>query len=274
MEMIYLYVEVPRTEGISSTDLLYRIIQAFKESKSKDVELDYGFNSVSCTPISSYTSGITKYTPNILRIAQFSSSTNGHTVDTLPTGSIDGIRPPNPGERIVYVPGAFDLMHVGHVKFLEKCRELGTYIIVGLHSDETAALESGRIGPILKMEERYLSLLAIRYVNNVISNAPLVITNELLDFFAVDFVAVGLHTDDNWEAEHDPFKIPRARGIFRHVDSGSDVTTRQVIKRIISNSISFFSFYYSAYADRNRLKEAREAEAIARSTANNSVENF
>nr|CUU99473.1 hypothetical transcript [Hymenolepis microstoma] len=129
----------------------------------------------------------------------------------------------------------------------------------------TAALESGRIGPILKMEERYLSLLAIRYVNNVISNAPLVITNELLDFFAVDFVAVGLHTDDNWEAEHDPFKIPRARGIFRHVDSGSDVTTRQVIKRIISNS---------AYADRNRLKEAREAEAIARSTANNSVENF
>ncbi|VDO00910.1 unnamed protein product [Rodentolepis nana] len=132
------YVEVPRTEGISSTDLLYRIIRASKESKSMNLELDNGFNSVSCSPISSYTSGITKYTPNILRIAQFSSSTNGHTVDTLSSGSIDGIRAPNPGERIVYVPGAFDLMHVGHIKFLEKCRELGTYIIVGLHSDKVS----------------------------------------------------------------------------------------------------------------------------------------
>ncbi|KAM3178987.1 hypothetical protein ACTXT7_001494 [Hymenolepis weldensis] len=132
----YVSVEVPRTEGISSTDLLYRIIRAFKQCKLKSSELDNCFNSVACQSISAYTSGTTHYLPNILRIAQFSSSSNGHILDTLSTGNLEGIRPPNPGERIVYVPGAFDLMHVGHVKFLEKCRELGTYIIVGLHSDE------------------------------------------------------------------------------------------------------------------------------------------
>ncbi|VUZ55566.1 unnamed protein product [Hymenolepis diminuta] len=257
------YVEVPRTEGISSTDLLYRIIRAFKQCKSKSFELDNCFNSVACQSISAYTSGTTHYLPNILRIAQFSSSTNGHTLDTLSTGNLEGIRPPNPGERIVYVPGAFDLMHVGHVKFLEKCRELGTYIIVGLHSDETAALETGRIGPILNMEERYLFLLAVRYVNNVIRDAPLVITNELLNFFKVDIVAVGLHTEDNPGTKDDPFAIPRERGIFRKVDSGTDITTRQIIKRIVSNS---------AYANRNRLKETREVEATARSSTNNSAQ--
>ena len=36
---------------------------------------------------------------------------------------------------MVYVPGAFDLLHVGHIDFLEKCCELGNYIIVGLHDD-------------------------------------------------------------------------------------------------------------------------------------------
>ncbi|KAM3178985.1 hypothetical protein ACTXT7_001492 [Hymenolepis weldensis] len=132
----------------------------------------------------------------------------------------------------------------------------------------TAALETGRIGPILNMEERYLFLLAIRYVNNVIRDAPLVITNELLDFFkasafSVDIVAVGLHTEDNPGTKDDPFAIPRARGIFRKVDSGTDVTTRQIIKRIVSNS---------AYASRNRLKEAREVEATTRSSKNNYVQ--
>ncbi|KAM7534664.1 hypothetical protein Aperf_G00000117929 [Anoplocephala perfoliata] len=253
------YVEVPRTEGISTTDLLYRIVRAIKESNSNDIPVENGFSAAVSTPISAYTTGITHYMPNILRIAQFSSSADGHIVDTLSTGSFEGIRSPKPGERIVYVPGAFDLLHVGHVKFLEKCRELGTYIIVGLHSDKTASLEPGRIGTILTMEERYLSLLAVRYVNNIIRDAPLVITNELLDFFKVDVVAVGMHTEDNPGAQNDPFAIPRARGIFRKVDSGTDVTTRQVIKRIISNQI---------YA-RNRKKEAREAEAISR-LANNS----
>lgn len=40
-----------------------------------------------------------------------------------------------PGEKVVYAAGAFDLFHVGHVDFLEKCLEYGTYIIIGLHDD-------------------------------------------------------------------------------------------------------------------------------------------
>lgn len=45
-------------------------------------------------------------------------------------------RAPNPGDRIVYTVGAFDLFHVGHVDFLEKAAQLGDYLIVGLLSDQ------------------------------------------------------------------------------------------------------------------------------------------
>ncbi|KAL5961639.1 Ethanolamine-phosphate cytidylyltransferase [Taenia solium] len=71
-----------------------------------------------------------------------------------------------------------------------------------------------------------------------------------------------MHTEDDSTSIDDPMAIPRRRGIFRKIDSGSDVTTRQVIHRIIENQ---------AYANRNRTKEAREAEAIARGLANSNL---
>ncbi|CDI97832.1 Rossmann alpha beta alpha sandwich fold [Echinococcus multilocularis] len=254
------YAEVSRTEGISTTDLLYRILRATGHFKARNSNVENGSGDSETSPISTYTSGITHYMPNALRIAQFMSPGSGTAVGD--SSSLEGIRAHRAGERVVYAPGAFDLMHVGHVKFLEKCRQLGTYLIVGLHSDKTAALESGRIGPILNMDERFLSLLACRYVNNVILDAPLVVTDQLLDFFKVDVVAVGMHSEDDSTSADDPMAIPRRRGIFRKIDSSSDVTTRQVIHRIIANQ---------AYVNRNRSKEAREAEAIARSSNNSSL---
>ena len=44
-----------------------------------------------------------------------------------------------PNDKIVYVCGAFDLFHIGHLAFLEEARKLGDYLIVGLFSDQVCA---------------------------------------------------------------------------------------------------------------------------------------
>ena len=67
-----------------------------------------------------------------------------------------------PEDVVVYVAGAFDLFHVGHVAFLEKCAEIGTYIIVGLHNDWVVNRYKGKNYPIMNLQERVLSVLACK----------------------------------------------------------------------------------------------------------------
>lgn len=63
---------------------------------------------------------------------------------------------------MVYVAGAFDLFHAGHVCFLEKCRELGSYVVVGLHDDWVVNQYKGSNHPIMNLQERVMSVLACR----------------------------------------------------------------------------------------------------------------
>lgn len=62
----------------------------------------------------------------------------------------------------VYVAGAFDLFHVGHLDFLEKAKELGDYLIVGLHTDPVVNSYKGSNYPIMNLHERVLSVLACK----------------------------------------------------------------------------------------------------------------
>ena len=64
----------------------------------------------------------------------------------------------------MYVTGAFDLFHVGHLDFLEKVYNLfpSTFIIVGLHTDQEVNRYRGLNYPIMNLNERTLSVLACR----------------------------------------------------------------------------------------------------------------
>lgn len=69
---------------------------------------------------------------------------------------------PAPGDKIVYVAGAFDLFHIGHLDFLEKARALGDFLIVGLHTDPVVNQYKGGNYPIMTLNERVLSVLACK----------------------------------------------------------------------------------------------------------------
>ena len=62
----------------------------------------------------------------------------------------------------MYVAGAFDLFHVGHLDFLEKAKQHGDYLIVGLHTDPIVNAYKGSNYPIMNLHERVLSVLACK----------------------------------------------------------------------------------------------------------------
>jgi cytidyltransferase-like protein len=63
---------------------------------------------------------------------------------------------------IVYIDGAFDLFHVGHIDILREAKKLGTYLIVGVHSDQVVNKKRGNGYPIMNLHERVLSVLSCR----------------------------------------------------------------------------------------------------------------
>ena len=71
-------------------------------------------------------------------------------------------------DKIVFTNGCFDILHVGHIKLLEFCRELGDYVIVGLNSDRSVRKLKGISRPINTQEQRKQILESIKYVNEVI----------------------------------------------------------------------------------------------------------
>jgi D-beta-D-heptose 7-phosphate kinase/D-beta-D-heptose 1-phosphate adenosyltransferase len=58
------------------------------------------------------------------------------------------------GKRIVFTNGCFDLLHIGHIRYLEKARTLGDILVVGVNSDSSVRILKGPKRPILPVKER------------------------------------------------------------------------------------------------------------------------
>ena len=58
------------------------------------------------------------------------------------------------GKRIVFTNGCFDLLHIGHVRYLEKARTLGDALVVGVNSDSSVRKLKGPNRPVLPAKER------------------------------------------------------------------------------------------------------------------------
>jgi D-beta-D-heptose 7-phosphate kinase/D-beta-D-heptose 1-phosphate adenosyltransferase len=68
---------------------------------------------------------------------------------------------------IVFTNGCFDILHRGHVEYLDQSRALGNKLIVGLNSDESVRRLKGSDRPINNQEDRKAVLLALRSVSAV-----------------------------------------------------------------------------------------------------------
>jgi rfaE bifunctional protein nucleotidyltransferase chain/domain len=71
------------------------------------------------------------------------------------------------GARIVFANGCFDVLHVGHVRYLAGARQLGDVLIVGINSDEQVAIQKGAGRPLLPASERAEIVAALESVTYV-----------------------------------------------------------------------------------------------------------
>jgi rfaE bifunctional protein nucleotidyltransferase chain/domain len=72
------------------------------------------------------------------------------------------------GKRIVLANGCFDVLHVGHVRYLREARRLGDVLFLGLNDDASVTRLKGRGRPVVPQDERAELLGALRDVDHVV----------------------------------------------------------------------------------------------------------
>ena len=116
----------------------------------------------------------------------------------LPPAELDRIaRWRTAGERIVFTNGVFDLLHRGHVEYLEASRALGDRLVVGVNSDASVRRLKGPARPIVGQDDRRALVAALRSVDLAIvfeEDTPLRLIREV----APDVLVKG----GDWAVEH------------------------------------------------------------------------
>lgn len=84
-------------------------------------------------------------------------------------------------KKIVLAGGCFDLLHYGHIKFLQEAKSLGDWLVVALESDENVRRMKGESRPIHSQTQRKEMLEAISFVDEVLSLSPMLSDQEYKD---------------------------------------------------------------------------------------------
>ncbi|MFL2485440.1 MAG: D-glycero-beta-D-manno-heptose 1-phosphate adenylyltransferase [Candidatus Neomarinimicrobiota bacterium] len=93
-------------------------------------------------------------------------------------------------KKIVFTNGCFDILHVGHIRYLLEAKSLGDILVIGINSDKSVKELKGPSRPINPLSDRALMLSELRYVDYVVSfeeQTPL----ELIKIIMPDILVKG-----------------------------------------------------------------------------------
>lgn len=120
------------------------------------------------------------------------------------------------GERVVFVNGCYDLLHFGHIRYLEQARALGDRLIVGVNTDESVKRLKGDDRPMFNTNQRMEVLAALKCVDWVVpftENTP----GRLVESLSPDILAKG---DENFKSID---QIPESEGVKHVLQNGGEV---------------------------------------------------
>jgi rfaE bifunctional protein nucleotidyltransferase chain/domain len=136
------------------------------------------------------------------------------------------------GARVVFANGCFDLLHVGHVRYLEAARGLGDLLVVGVNGDEQVRQQKGEGRPFLPERERAEVIAALRAVDYVtVFHEPTV--TELLLALRPDIHAKGTDYTEETVPERDV--VRSFGGRVQIVGDPKDHSSTEMLKKVTSD---------------------------------------
>ena len=136
------------------------------------------------------------------------------------------------GARVVFANGCFDLLHVGHVRYLEAARSLGDLLVVGINSDEQVRRLKGEGRPYVPERERAETVASLRAVDYVtVFHEPTV--TELLLALRPDIHAKG--TDYTEESVPERDVVRSYGGRVQIVGDPKDHSSTEMLRKVISD---------------------------------------
>ena len=124
----------------------------------------------------------------------------------------------------VFTEGVFDLLHVGHVRALERARALGDDLLVGVHSDEDVA--KYKRTPIIPFEQRIELVRSLRCVSEAV-HVPLAVDEAFYRSYRIDVHVQGNDVDDHYETG-------KRLEIIRFIGRDSTTSTTEIIERVLA----------------------------------------
>ncbi|CAO3609681.1 unnamed protein product [Cunninghamella echinulata] len=150
--------------------------------------------------------------------------------------------PPTDRPVRIYADGIYDLCHFGHAKALEQAKKAfdNVYLLVGVCDDQETHKRKGKT--VMNDKERYEAMRHIKWVDEVVENAPWVVTQEFIDQHQIDYVA---HDAEPYQSSEsgDVYAFVKAQGKFLPTQRTDGISTSDLITRIVRD--------YDAYLRRN-----------------------
>ena len=139
------------------------------------------------------------------------------------------------GKRVVWTNGCFDLLHAGHVAYLERARRHGDLLIVGINSDASVRRIKGKGRPLQAEKDRSLVLAALASVDAVVvfdGDTPI----KLIRTLSPDVLAKGA----DWAADEivGREEVLAAGGRVVRVPLRPGASTSSIIKKVVRSNRS------------------------------------
>ena len=186
------YREIKRTEGVSTTDLVARLLE-FADSS------DGGKDTTKSSSDGNSKRHESRFCTTASRIAQFAAKVSYSKTSKIHTEDKQRKRKGKEEKRkngnakdndtCCYVVGAFDVFNAGHVELLEECSVAADKVICAVIADEyLTSDQTNQPPPMLNQSERAMSAIACRHCDDVVVGAPARITDDICKTFNVTAV--------------------------------------------------------------------------------------